>query len=130
MGGHGALISALKIRENTGPFPPSRRSPPRCAVRGAKAFTGYFGSDQTLWRTHDASELVRRTALPYPILIDQGIGRQVPGRATLSGCLRRSLSRVGQALTLRRHPDYDHGYYFIQSFMAEHLHHHAAALNR
>lgn len=131
MGGHGALISALKNPgkyRSVSAFAPIA-APMRCPW-GKKAFTGYFGSDQTLWRTHDASELVRRTALPYPILIDQGLGDKFLAEQLYPDVFAEACRESGQALTLRRHPDYDHGYYFIQSFMAEHLHHHAAALNR
>lgn len=129
MGGHGALISALK---NPAQYKSVSAFAPICAPMrcpwGEKAFTGYLGADRTAWRGYDASALVRQKALPYPILIDQGLGDKFLAEQLYPEVFAEACRQSGQALTLRQHPDYDHGYYFIQSFMANHLQHHAVTL--
>lgn len=131
MGGHGALISALRNPwhyRSVSAFAPIA-APTRCPW-GEKAFTGYLGTDRAAWRDYDATELVRRQALPYPILIDQGLGDKFLAEQLHPELFAEACRQSGQALTLRHHADYDHGYYFIQSFVADHLQHHAAALHR
>ena len=131
MGGHGALISALRNPwhyRSVSAFAPIA-APTRCPW-GEKAFTGYLGTDRAAWRDYDATELVRRQALPYPILIDQGLGDKFLAEQLHPELFAEACRQSGQALTLRHHTDYDHGYYFIQSFVADHLQHHAAALHR
>jgi S-formylglutathione hydrolase len=130
MGGHGALIAALKNPRqyrSVSAFAPIA-APTRCPW-GEKAFTGYLGTDRAAWQDYDASELVRRQALPYPILIDQGLGDKFLAEQLHPEIFAEACRQSGQALTLRHHADYDHGYYFIQSFVADHLRHHAAALH-
>lgn len=132
MGGHGALTLALRhpeIYRSVSAFAPIA-APSRCAW-GEKAFGGYLGADRNRWQEHDASELMRQRKAPFPsgILIDQGGS----DRFLLDGQLQPELfeaacAEAGQPLTLRRHPGYDHGYYFISTFMADHLAFHHAAL--
>jgi len=135
MGGHGALTLALRHLgrfRSVSAFAPIAH-PVRCPW-GEKAFGGYLGSDRTTWEAHDASCLMRRySSAPYPggILIDQGLddpflrdGQLLP-EAFEAACVA-----VGQPLTLRRHAGYDHGYYFIQTFVNDHLRHHAMALRK
>ena len=132
MGGHGALTLALR---HPGQFKSVSAFAPICAPMqcawGKKAFTGYLGADTVSWAAHDASALMAKLAVaPYPggILIDQGLAdkflpEQLKPEVFESACLAAS-----QPLSLRRHAGYDHGYYFIASFMADHLKHHADQL--
>jgi S-formylglutathione hydrolase len=132
MGGHGALTLALR---HPGLFKSVSALAPICAPSqcswGRKAFTGYLGADESTWLAHDASALMlRRTSAPYPggILIDQGlndgflIGQLHPEQ------FEAACAAAAQPLRLRRHAGYDHGYYFIATFMADHLAHHAEQL--
>ena len=134
MGGHGALTLALR---HPGVFASVSALAPICAPSqcpwGEKAFGGYLGADREAWLQHDASALMRaQAAAPYPagILVDQGLDDRFLAEQLFPGSLEAACQQVGQPLTLRRHAGYDHGYYFVQSFMADHLAHHAAALAR
>ena len=84
----------------------------------------YMGPDEEAWKAHDASQLLlKRGPVNAPILIDQGM--QDPFLDRLHPHLfEQAAATVGQKLTLRRHEGYDHGYFFIQSFIADHLRHH------
>jgi len=130
MGGHGALVSALRnpgLYASVSAFAPIV-APMRCPW-GEKAFAGYLGPDREAWRDWDASELVRaRGPLPFPILIDQGEVDPFLERELKPELFEAACAAAGQALTLRRRPGYDHGYYFIATFMADHIAHHARAL--
>ena len=134
MGGHGALTLALR---HAGVFASVSAFAPICAPTqcpwGHKAFTGYLGQDQATWAAHDASALMaeQKTA-PYPggILIDQGLADKFLAEQLHPEAFEAACAQAGQPLTLRRHAGYDHGYYFISSFMQDHLRHHAAALQR
>jgi S-formylglutathione hydrolase len=96
---------------------------------GKKAFGNYLGNDQETWREHDASELVARKSFATPILIDQGTGDQFfKDQQLLPEKFAAAAERSGQKLNLRMQEGYDHGYYFIQTFMADHLAHHASIL--
>ena len=132
MGGHGALTLALR---HPGRFKSLSALAPICAPTecpwGIKAFTGYLGADQSAWLPHDASALMQsQTAAPYPggILVDQGLADQFLVEQLRPERLEAACRAVGQPLALRRHAGYDHGYYFIQSVMADHLAHHAKTL--
>ena len=134
MGGHGALTLALRhpgLFRSVSAFAPIC-APTRCPW-GHKAFTGYLGQDESTWVDHDASLLMaaQKTA-PYPggILVDQGLADKFLAEQLHPEALEAACARVGQPLTLRRHPGYDHGYYFISSFIDDHLRHHAQALTR
>jgi len=129
MGGHGALICALKNPDrykSVSAFSPIA-APMQCPW-GKKAFTNYLGTNTESWREYDASELVARRAFPGPILIDQGSSDQFLVEQLLPEKFSAAAAKSGQSLTLRMQPGYDHGYYFIQTFMADHLRHHAKQL--
>ncbi|APW38574.1 S-formylglutathione hydrolase [Rhodoferax koreense] len=132
MGGHGALTLALR---HPGRFQSLSALAPICAPTqcpwGQKAFGGYLGADQSRWLEHDATQLMRHQPVaPYPqgILIDQGLADKFLTEQLHPHLFEAACEGLGQPLTLRRHTGYDHGYYFIQSFMADHLRHHAATL--
>jgi len=132
MGGHGALTLALR---HPGVFRSVSAFAPICAPSlcpwGEKAFGGYLGPDRQAWLAHDACSLMQAQAeAPYPggILVDQGLDDKFLAEQLYPAALEEACQHVGQPLTLRRHAGYDHGYYFVQSFMADHLAHHAAAL--
>lgn len=131
MGGHGALTLALKhpgVFRSVSAFAPIA-APMRCPW-GQKAFAGYLGEDREVWKRHDASELMARAANPFPegILIDQGLADKFLAEQLYPEAFEAACARAGQPLTLRRHAGYDHGYYFIQGFIADHLAHHARVL--
>ena len=129
MGGHGALVCALRNSDryrSVSAFAPIA-APMQCPW-GKKAFAHYLGQDTESWREYDASELIRRRAFPGPILIDQGTGDQFLAEQLLPEKFSAAAAAAGQRLTLRMQPGYDHGYYFIQTFMADHLRHHAQQL--
>jgi S-formylglutathione hydrolase len=130
MGGHGALTIALRNSaqyRSVSAFAPI--SAPMQCPWGQKAFTNYLGPDQDQWREHDASELMARKAFPTPILVDQGTADQfLKDQQLLPEKLSAAAEKSGQKLNLRMQEGYDHGYYFIQTFMADHLHHHAKLL--
>lgn len=134
MGGHGALTLALRHPgrfRSVSAFAPIA-APMRCPW-GVKAFSGYLGEDRGQWRAHDASELMRaQTEAPFPdgILIDQGLADKFLAEQLHPEAFEAACEAVGQPLTLRRHAGYDHGYYFIASFVDDHLRHHARALER
>ena len=129
MGGHGALTLALRNPgqyQSVSAFSPIA-APMQCPW-GRKAFSNYFGPESQIWREHDATELVSRRAFPGPILIDQGTADQYLAEQLLPEKFAAAAAQSGQRLELRMQPGYDHGYYFIQSFMADHLRHHAEQL--
>lgn len=132
MGGHGALTLALR---HPGRFQSLSALAPICAPTqcpwGEKAFSGYLGAERSAWAAHDASALMQRQSRPpYPagILIDQGLADKFLPTQLHPDRFAAACTQVGQPLQLRRHAGYDHGYYFIQSFIADHLTHHARAL--
>lgn len=129
MGGHGALVCALRNPEaycSVSAFAPVA-APMHCPW-GQKAFSNYLGSDRAAWRVYDASELVRECGFNKKILIDQGgtdkfLHEQLHPEHFVDACAAANV-----ALEFRMHPGYDHGYYFISTFMMNHLQHHATAL--
>ncbi|MEN9484194.1 MAG: hypothetical protein RJB37_2074, partial [Pseudomonadota bacterium] len=132
MGGHGALTLALR---HPGRFASVSAFAPICAPSqcpwGHKAFTGYFGQDESVWGDHDASVLMaRQEGAPYPggLLIDQGLADKFLAEQLHPEAFEAACAAVGQPLTLRRHAGYDHGYYFIASVVDDHVAHHARAL--
>jgi S-formylglutathione hydrolase len=129
MGGHGALVCALRNPDrykSVSAFAPIA-APMQCPW-GKKAFTNYLGGDSAAWRDYDATELVARRPFPAHILIDQGTGDQFLAEQLLPEKFSAAAAKAGQQLNLRMQPGYDHGYYFMQTFMADHLHHHAKQL--
>ena len=130
MGGHGALTLALKhpgAYQSVSAFAPIA-APMRCPW-GVKAFTGYLGNDKSLWATHDATELVKAGARVPRLLIDQGLTDKFLAEQLHPDLFEAACHEAGQALTLRKHVGYDHGYYFVASLMADHIAHHAGFLN-
>ena len=132
MGGHGALVLALRnpqVFKSVSAFAPIC-SPTRCAW-GKKALPRYLGEDQEAWKAYDAVELMRagkRKVFPK-ILVDQGLADKFLQQSQLMPeLLEDACIGVGQPLQLRRHEGYDHSYYFIATFMEDHLRFHAAAL--
>lgn len=132
MGGHGALTLALR---HPGQFKSVSAFAPICAPTrcpwGHKAFTGYLGADTATWAAHDSSLLMAsRTEAPYPagILIDQGLADKFLPDQLHPEAFETACAQAKQPLTLRRHAGYDHGYYFVSTFMDDHLNHHAQTL--
>lgn len=129
MGGHGALVTALRNPErwhSLSAFAPI--SNPMNCPWGQKAFVNYLGHGKDAWKRWDASELMQQRAFPTEVLVDQGLGDQFLEQELLPEALESAAEASGQQLKLRRHEGYDHGYYFIQSFMEDHLRHHASHL--
>jgi S-formylglutathione hydrolase len=129
MGGHGALVCALRnphAYRSVSAFAPIA-APTQCPW-GRKAFTNYLGPAPDAWRPYDASELVTGGRFPGTILIDQGSQDPWLAEQLLPERFSAAAARAGQPLDLRMQDGYDHGYYFIQTFMTDHLRHHAAAL--
>jgi len=131
MGGHGALTIALKnpMRfKAVSAFAPIA-SPINCPW-GQKALGGYLGDDQAKWRAHDACALLEDGhRVPTEILVDQGMADPFLEEQLRPTLLEAACQKAGQKLTLRCQPDYDHSYYFIASFIDDHLIWHAERLN-
>ncbi|MES3013763.1 MAG: S-formylglutathione hydrolase [Pseudomonadota bacterium] len=129
MGGHGALTLALNnpgLYQSVSAFAPIA-APMQCPW-GVKAFTGYFGDDQKSWARHDATALITSGARVPPLLIDQGLADKFLAEQLHPDLFEAACIDAGQPLTLRRHAAHDHGYYFIATFMADHIAHHAHQL--
>jgi S-formylglutathione hydrolase len=130
MGGHGALTLALRYQgvfKSVSAFAPIV-APTQCPW-GEKAFTAYLGPDRMAWRGHDACALIADGKKLPPLLVDQGTADQFLESQLKPELLKDACSKAGIPLTLRMQEGYDHSYYFIASFMADHLRHHAQALN-
>ncbi len=129
MGGHGALTLALR---HPGSFASVSAIAPICAPTqcpwGVKAFSGYLGPDRSTWTAHDATALVKSGDRVPHLLVDVGLADKFLAEQLNIDLFEATCQRAGQPLTLRRHAGYDHGYYFIQSVVADHLRHHAQAL--
>lgn len=132
MGGHGALTIALKNPtryRSVSAFAPIVA--PSEVPWGEKALPRYLGDDRMSWRTYDACAVIADGAkFPGIILVDQGNADKFVVTQLRPNLLEKTCSDTGQRLTLRRHPGYDHSYWFIQTFVADHLRHHAQALLR
>jgi S-formylglutathione hydrolase len=131
MGGHGALTLALKypaLFRSVSAFAPIA-APTQCPW-GEKAFAGYLGEDRERWQRHDASLLMARSTTPFPagILVDQGLADKFLANQLHPEEFEEACRQARQPLTLRRHEGYDHGYYFIASFIQDHIAHHARVL--
>lgn len=130
MGGHGALVCALRnphLFKSVSAFAPIV-APMRCPW-GQKAFSRYLGNNQESWRDYDASELVQKLGYHSPILIDQGTDDKFLAEQLLTDIFVQACTAVNQPLNLRYQTGYDHSYYFIASFIADHIRHHAIALS-
>lgn len=131
MGGHGALTIGLRNPQayrSISAFAPVS-SPLNCPW-GDKALGNYLGADRETWAEYDATELARavETKPAAKILVDQGLADQFLAEQLKPALLEDACRASGIALELRRHQGYDHGYYFISTFIADHLEHHAAVL--
>jgi S-formylglutathione hydrolase len=132
MGGHGALTIGLRNPEryrSVSALAPI--SAPRQCPWGQKAFSGYLGPDRGQWAAYDATELlanVKDAARRPHILIDQGLSDQFLQTQLHPHLFEEAARKVGYPVHLRRHEGYDHGYYFISTFMQDHLVHHAKIL--
>ncbi|MBH3340476.1 S-formylglutathione hydrolase [Pseudomonas mendocina] len=131
MGGHGALICALKNPgryQSVSAFSPI--SNPMNCPWGEKALSLYLGEERSRWREWDASVLIAEAEEKLPILVDQGDRDDFLEGQLKPQVLQAAAKAAGHPLTLRMQPGYDHSYYFIASFIDEHLRHHAAALRQ
>ncbi len=129
MGGHGALVLALRHPDryrSVSAFAPIVA--PAQVPWGRKAFSRYLGDDPAAWAAHDACELVRQRTFPGCILIDQGEADAFLEPQLKPELFEQACAEAGQPLLLRRHRGYDHSYWFISSFIDDHLRHHAMAL--
>lgn len=130
MGGHGALICALKNPgryQSVSAFAPITH-PTECPW-GQKAFTGYLGEDRESWKQWDACELISQTQEQLPLLVDQGDADQFLEAGQLKpDALQKACDDANHPIVLRLQPGYDHSYFFIASFIDDHLSHHAKAL--
>lgn len=131
MGGHGALTLAFRHKSlfrSVSAFAPIV-SPTRCPW-GLKAFSAYLGDDRAAWRAHDAAALLEDNVAGRfdDILIDQGLADQFLESQLKPELLEAAAANAGQKLTLRRHEGYDHSYFFMTSFMADHIAWHAKRL--
>ncbi len=130
MGGHGALICALRHPEqfkSVSAFAPIV-APTQCAW-GEKAFSQYLGIDRAAWQDYDATELIAKSTLPTPILIDQGTADTFLDTQLKPQLFATACQQAKQDLNLRYQTGYDHSYYFIATFMEDHIRHHAEILH-
>ena len=129
MGGHGALTIALR---NPGRYRSvSAFSPivaPSQVPWGEKALAAYLGDDRDAWRQHDACALIAGAGERLPLLVDQGGADEFLDTQLRPQLLQAACEAAGHPLQLRIQPGYDHSYYFVSSFIGEHIAHHAAAL--
>jgi S-formylglutathione hydrolase len=129
MGGHGALSLALR---HPGRYASVSAFAPIVAPSqvpwGQKAFTAYLGDDPAAWAAHDTVALIAQAAERLPLLVDQGEADDFLGSQLRPELLQAACADAGHPLTLRVHPGYDHSYYFIASFIGEHVAWHAQAL--
>ena len=129
MGGHGALTIALRYPgryRSVSAFAPIVA--PSQVPWGQKALPRYLGDNPAAWADYDACETVRRKTFPGSILIDQGEADKFLEAQLKPELFDQACAEAGQPLLLRRHPGYDHSYWFISTFMEDHLRHHAKAL--
>jgi S-formylglutathione hydrolase len=130
MGGHGALVAAFREPEryrSVSAFAPI--AAPMQGPWGKKAFSGYLGDDREAWKQYDASELARTTRWKKPVLVDQGSADEFLERELMPEKLESACQAAGIPLSLNRRSGYDHSYSFIATFVADHIAHHARALN-
>jgi S-formylglutathione hydrolase len=131
MGGHGALVLALRnpdLFKSVSAFAPIA-APTRCPW-GEKAFSGYLGAEREGWRAYDATELMLLMKTPFPkgILIDQGLHDKFLADQLNPEAFESACKQADQPLELNYHPGYDHGYYFVSTFMEHHLRFHRRQL--
>ena len=131
MGGHGALSLALR---HPGRYASVSAFAPIVAPSqvpwGQKAFAAYLGDDRAAWHSYDATALVASASERLPLLVDQGDADEFLNAQLKPELLQAACAAAGHPLLLRMRPGHDHSYYFIASFIGEHVAHHAAALRR
>ena len=128
MGGHGALVVGLRNPQQyqaISAFAPIAN--PSMSEWTQQAFQLYLGDNRESWQAYDATILVEQYHDDRVLLVDQGLADQFLAELN-PDAFEQACKRVGRSLILRRHPGYDHGYYFISSFIDDHLQHHAQAL--
>lgn len=129
MGGHGALVCALR---NPGKYQSVSAFAPICHPAdcpwGVKALTAYLGEDRNAWQAWDATQLITDAREQLPLLIDQGTEDEFLGEQLKPGSLEQACIATHHPLELRMQEGYDHSYYFIATFIDDHLEHHARAL--
>jgi S-formylglutathione hydrolase len=131
MGGHGALTAALRLPGRyraASAFAPIVN--PGAVPWGQKALSAYLGTDRTAWRRHDTVALIEDGARIDALLVDQGDADNFLGPQLQPETLVRACADAGIALDYRLQPGYDHSYHFVSTFMADHLHWHAARLGQ
>lgn len=131
MGGHGALTIALKNSDayrSVSAFSPIVN--PVVVPWGEKALSNYLGEDKSTWQQYDSCVLIKRAEKQLPMLIDQGDADDFLHAQLKPDNLIKAAEEAGYPLTLRMQEGYDHSYYFIATFMEEHLHFHAEHLNK
>ncbi len=129
MGGHGALVCALRNPQqyrSVSAFAPIVA--PTHSPWGEKILSRYLGEDRESWRAYDASELIRQEKFHSSILIDQGTEDEFLAEQLLPAVFEQACEQVNQPLTLRYQEGYDHSYYFISTFIEDHIRYHAIAL--
>jgi S-formylglutathione hydrolase len=129
MGGHGALTLALRHPgryRSVSAFSPIVA--PSQVPWGQKAFRAYLGDDRAAWQRHDAVALIASAEQRLPLLVDQGEADEFLSGQLRPELLQAACAQAGHPLRLRLQPGYDHSYYFIASFMGDHMAHHAQAL--
>ena len=131
MGGHGALTLAFKY---PGRFASVSAFSPICAPSqcawGKKAFSNYFGKDREVWKQHDANELVQISTLDIPLFIDQGSNDQFLEKELNFELFKKTCNVQNQKLKARLQDGYDHSYYFIQTFIGDHIRYHSNELSK
>jgi S-formylglutathione hydrolase len=131
MGGHGAMVLSLR---HPGRYLSVSAFSPICAPSrcpwGQKAFTEYLGADPAAWAGYDAEQLIQKVTSRLPILIDQGGEDPYLENQLMPYAFRNTCSRIDYPLNLRIHPGYDHSYYFVATFIEDHLKFHARTLNQ
>ncbi len=131
MGGHGALTIALAHPDryrSVSAFAPIVA--PSQVPWGQKAFARYLGADRSAWSAYDTVELLRTHRFPGTVLVDQGSADKFLERELRPELLQKACAEYGQALELRLREGYDHSYYFVATFVEDHLRHHARAICR
>ena len=129
MGGHGAMVTALRHPgryRSVSAFSPIVA--PSQVPWGQKALAAYLGEDRSSWQDWDTVALIANATERLPLLVDQGEADEFLTTQLRPELLEAACQRAGHPLTLRRQPGYDHSYYFIASFLADHFSHHAGAL--
>ena len=130
MGGHGAMVMALRepnMFRSVSAFAPLG-SASQCGL-GQNAFRHYLGADRSEWLKYDASELIKSAQHPVPLLVDQGLKDEFLADELKIDLLKESCRKSNYPATIRFHEDYDHSYYFVASFIEDHIQFHSQHLN-